>query len=579
MPPRAPWWLVPLWLPLVLGAIASGVLLAWLVPIEVPAPGPRDVRLADVTYESGVRFVHRAGADLASTPTTLGGGVVVFDFDDDGDPDLFFVDGTDWPWERTFAKRARGNACALYRNDGAGRFTDVSMQSGLNVELQGMSAAAGDFDRDGRPDLYVTGVGANHLYRNLGDGRFEDVTETAGVGGDDNVWSTGAAWVDVDGDGWLDLVVCHYARWPREVGLDGAFSVALMGRSYGTPTGFLGTPPTVYRNLGDGRFEPIPDAAGLGVRDAETGLPVGQMLAVVPGDVNDDGRPDLLFTYHADDPVIFLGVGDGSFRRWSGNAGGRQEGAALLPVSAWAVGGSDDRLRVLAEFELTTETTSPESAGVSLESRLGIALGDFDLDGRLEAFGGDGRLEAAINQIGDVRALEASPRLLWRGESGAWNSVPPAEGAAWAQPALTRAVATADLDGDGALDLVLTRFGAAPVLLRNESAVDRPWLAVELVAAPGARDPAGARVEVHTPRRVHVRTWMPAMGLFAQSSPTLLFALGEDSRVRRVVVTWPTGEREEVRIDRINQRLRLRAPAPAAERASGVEGLVVRRRS
>lgn len=534
------------------------MLLAWLFPPDAPGGRPPNVRFTDVTAESGVTFVHRAGANPGETPTTLGGGVVVFDADADGDPDLFFVNGANWPWEESLAKRASRNTCALYRNDGHGRFSDITALAGLNLEFQGMAAAAGDFDNDGLADLYVTGIGANHLFRNRGAARFEDVTEQAGVAGDDNAWSTGATWIDIDRDGRLDLVVCHYARWPQEIGLDGAFSVALMGRSYGTPTGFLGAPPTVYQNLGDGRFAVVPGAAGLIAFDAETGLPAARALAAVPGDANNDGLLDLLCTFHTHGAVLFLNQGSAAFRPWTGSDVHRREGgsAALLPLLP--AGGIDDRLRLLRSFDAFGASGADKAgAPVALDSRLALALADFDKDGRLEALGSHGRIEPDVNRFEQGYDFASIPQVLWRQSGESWQAVAP-EPAAWARPLTARGVATGDFDGDGDPDAVISQFNGPAVILRNDSEPDGPWLSIDLVHGSGDAAAAGARVEVHTPRRVQVQTFAPMMGLFAQSSPTLFFGLGEDARVRRVVVLWPDGVRQELRPDGVNRHLVVR---------------------
>ncbi|MBE2213067.1 MAG: CRTAC1 family protein, partial [Opitutaceae bacterium] len=466
----------------------------------------------------------------------------------------------DWPWEESLAKHASRHAGALYRNDGAGRFTDTTALAGLTLEFHGMAAAAGDFDGDGLTDLIVTGIGANHLFRNRGGGRFEDVTDEAGVGGDANAWSTGATWIDIDADGRLDLVVCQYARWPEEVGLDGAFAVALMGRSYGTPTGFLGAPPAVYRNLGDGRFSTAPDSAGLVTIDPETGLPAARALAAIPGDANNDGRLDLLLTFHASPSALFLAHEGGAFRRWTSADTDRREGAAAAPLPFLPAGGFDDRLPLLRAMDLEPAVDAGDEppAYVALEDRGGLALADFDRDGRLEALGGNGRIEREINQFPDGRDLAAPPRVLWRDTPGTWRAADGDSASPWSRPLTARAVATADFDGDGDLDAVLTQFGAAPVLLRNDARDGTPWLAIDLAVAAGARDPGGARVEVHTPRRVQVQTWAPAMGLLAQSQATLFFGLGEDARARRIVVTWPDGTRQELRPEGINRRIVVR---------------------
>ncbi|MDQ5977057.1 MAG: enediyne biosynthesis protein, partial [Verrucomicrobiota bacterium] len=317
--------LLPVLLPLVVTAIVLSVLFAWLFPPAADAGAPA-VRFTDITAEAGLRFLHRQGG--ADSPTTLGGGVAVFDFNNDGRPDLFFTNGAAWPWEESLDKRLTASA-ALFRNDGDGRFTNLTAAAGLNTPMQGMAATAGDYDGDGLADLFVTCVGRNRLFRNLGEGRFEDMTETAGVGGEENTWSSGAAWLDVDADGHLDLVVLHYARWPQEVGLGSAFGVAAMGRSYGAPTGFFSTHPTVWRNLGNGRFATLPGTAGLRELDPETGRAVAWPLALTPLDANGDRRLDLLITHHQHAPSLFLARGDGTFEKQAVSAAPRQEGAAV----------------------------------------------------------------------------------------------------------------------------------------------------------------------------------------------------------------------------------------------------------
>lgn len=567
--------LLPVLLPILLAAIGSGVLLTWLFPVAAPGGAAPVARFTDVTEEAGLGgrgAEEDAGAPSPETlrsPTTLGGGVVVFDYDGDGHPDLFFVNGTDWPWEEPMVKRVSRGSCALYHNDGTGHFTDVTTLAGLNVELQGMTAAAGDFDNDGRPDLFVTCVGTNHLFRNRGNGRFEDITETAGVGGEENLWSTGAAWIDLDGDGRLDLVVCHYARWPFDVELQAAFTVADVGRSYGAPAGFMGSFPSVYRNLGDGHFALVPGSAGLRHVDPQTGFPMAKTLAVVPVDANGDGRLDLIFSYHTAEPAIFLNQGDGTFRRWNAGSDQRPEGAVagLTPAG------------LLPLTQLTPERFAAWQGAVALgirragdgmahlPERLGVALLDYDLDGRLDFFSGNGRAEPDTNRFERGRNFSAAPELWWN-RGNAWIAAPTG-GAAGATPVaaenglasvVARGVAVADFDGDGDLDVVIAQNGQPPRLLRNDQRLGLPWLQVDLIATRGAREAGGARVEVHTPRRVYVQTMAPAMGFMAQSTSTLVFGLGEDARVRKIVVTWPGGRRQEIKPGAVNRRVVLTEP-------------------
>jgi hypothetical protein len=404
-------------------------------------------------------------------------------------------------------------------------------------------------------DLYVTCVGTNHLFRNRGNGRFEDVTEVAGVGGDETTWSTGAAWIDIDGDAWLDLVVAHYARWPREVGLSQAFLVADVGRSYGAPTGFVSTFPTVYRNLGDGRFEAVPDSAGIRDIDAATGLPVAYPLAIVPLDANGDARIDLLVSYHTSESGLFVNDGRGRFEKTAVSHGRRQEGASAGFASASAgsfaaEGGVDERSRVLQSLA-GSGTHSNDAAPAEFASKFGIAVADLDLGGHWEIFTGEGRAERAVNKFDTGRGFAAQPSVLWH-DGTSWQSTPEEDNLALAQTLVARGVAVADFDGDGDPDIVITQSGGPPRLLRNDQRLGQPWLRVRLEPSSGAGDANGARVELHTPRRVMTQTVAPAMGLFAQSESTLTFGLGDDARVRRLVVHWPSGQRQEVRPVTVN---------------------------
>ena len=224
-------------------------------PLAIPTSAtvdPPRVRFTDITRTAGIDFVHTNGAyGDRLLPETMGGGVAFFDYDNDGDADLLFVNSNFWPGHLPTGTPAP--ASVLYRNDGAGRFEDVTRDAGLDLRLYGMGVAAADFDADGDTDLYITALGENRLLRN-DNGRFIDVTEAAGVAGGTMDWSTGAAFFDYDNDGDLDLFVTNYVRWSREIDFAIGFRLTGVGRAYGPPTTFQGTQPRLYRNEGDGTF-------------------------------------------------------------------------------------------------------------------------------------------------------------------------------------------------------------------------------------------------------------------------------------------------------------------------------------
>ncbi len=546
--------LLPILLPIVVAAIASGVLFAWWFPPPPAGTTPPAVRFTDVTAEAGLAEWEPPVTELS--PTTLGGGVVCFDYDQDGLTDLFFVGGGPWPWEEPLAKRISRGSMALFHNLGNGRFADITLAAGLNVELQGMGAAAGDFDGDGWPDLYVTCVGQDRLFRNLGRGRFEDVTERAGLSDAENTWSTGALWLDYDNDGKLDLIVTHYARWPREVELATAFMVARVGRSYGAPAGFLGAFPTVYRNLGDGKFEALPGGAGLRDVDPQTGFPQAKALAVVPVDPNGDGRIDLMFSYHTADTTLYLNNGDGVFRRWTGSLDRRREGASAnyALASSLPFVAADDGERYPVWQGLARRLGGGRE--VFLAAKLGAALLDVDQDGRLDAVAGGDAIEADTNQVSDAAPMGGVAQWWWNGGER-WESLTLGGREETLPPVMARGVATLDFDGDGDRDVAVAQHRGSPRLWRNDRRAGLPWLRIELVAKHGPRDGTGARVEVHTPRKILVQTMMPQTSYLAQSESFLDFGLSEDARVQRIVVHWPGGGRQEVRPQTLNRRIRI----------------------
>jgi hypothetical protein len=557
--------LVPVLTPIAVAAVVISVVFSRVFPHASFAGKPPEARFTDVTAESGITFVHDNGSrEDEDTPSTLSGSVAFLDYANEGRPDLFFASGTAWPWTRS--GMGGPATCALYHNDGGGHFTDVTREAGLDVTLLGMGVAVGDYEGNGLPDIFITGVGGNRLFHNDGGGHFTDVTDASGVRGDDHVWSTGAVWIDIFGDGRLDLVVCNYARWSRQGDLRSAFEAEREGPSYMSPAGFVSVFPTVYRNMGNGKFVDISSKAGLNLIDRQTGFPRAHPLAVTAVDANGDGRLDLLFTYQSAEDILFLNEGDGTFREWTPRSSERREGASagLVGASELSLPGNvrdDERFGVLRAAGLALlPVSAADDSRCMLGAKLGLALLDYDLDGRMDILTGNGIAEPGIERFEHGRAFASAPALFWS-DGRDWTRAPTPSGPnALSRPLTARGIAVADVYGDGNLDVVIAQNGGRPRLLRNDQRVHHSWLRIDLVGTRCQRDAGGARVEVHTPRGVLVQTMEPAMGFMAQSEKTLTFGLGEDDRVRRIVVRWPDGLREEVRPEGINRRLVITEP-------------------
>jgi len=278
-----------------------------------PSITPPAAAFVDITRQAGITFEHENGAEGQKLlPETMGGGVAFFDFDNDGRPDLLFVDSRPWASSAPTGDRGPRSRLVLYRNLGGGRFVDVTAASGLTADLYGMGATAADYDNDGWTDVFVTAVGVNHLFRNVG-GHFTDVTAAAGVGGRPDQWSTCATWFDYDRDGSLDLFVCNYVRWSKTIDLEQDFRLVGLGRAYGPPRTFEGTFPYLYRNDGHGHFTDVSARAGVQITNPATGVPMAKSLGVVAVDLDGDGWPDLVVSNDTVQNFVFHNKQNGTF--------------------------------------------------------------------------------------------------------------------------------------------------------------------------------------------------------------------------------------------------------------------------
>ncbi len=550
--------------------------LSWVVAgtLQRPASAASEF-FVDATQASGLEFVHKnGGSGQFHFPEIMGAGGALFDFDQDGDLDLYLVQGGDLG-DQPQAREARANDRLLRndlaaRSDGtpAPRFTDVTAASGIAAWGYGMGVASGDFDNDGWPDLYVTNFGHNQLLRNLGDGTFADVTAQAGV--DDPRWSTSATFFDMDGDGDLDLYVVNYVdtALARPVTCFAASS----RRDYCGPGAFPPLPDRLFRNRGNATFEDV-------THQLLRGYQPSAGLGVVAGDLNGDQRIDV---YVANDGLpnqLWLQQTDGTFRDEALLAGvavdhqGRAQGSMGIDL-----GDMDND----ADLDLVVTNLMGEGSALyrndgqglfrdrSRESGLlasslavtgfGAAWLDFDNDGWLDLITANGAVKILEDQAraGNPHPF-AQPKQLFRNQGhGQFLEVTAQAGAALQQPEVSRGIALGDVDNDGDTDLVVCNNHGPARLLLNQVGNAEPWIGLRLIGGPRGRDQLGAQVEVlRTPEKgqdggllqnnLQSNLWRHVhtdASYCSASDPRVLVGLGHGSAVRGVRVVWPSGRSE-----------------------------------
>lgn len=567
-----------------LTCVATGLAALWLLARPARGTGSAsgvplpEVPFTDVTRSSGLRFRHVNGANGQKLlPETMGGGVAFFDFDNDGAPDLLFSNGRAW---RDASPTSGGSesSLALYRNDGAGRFTEVTTGSGLECALYGMGLACADYDNDGWVDVFVTGVGDQRLFKNLGGGRFADVTITAGLQAASGSWGTSAAWLDYDNDGRLDLFVCQYVDWSEELDLRHPFSYDGQTRSYGPPKNFRGRFPVLYRNEGNGRFSDVSAAAGLQVKNS-AGEPLAKALGVAPVDLDGDGWIDLIVANDTVQNLVFRNERNGTFREIGARSGiafdafGATRGAMGIDTArfrdddalAVAIGNFANEMNAfyVAQNDPLHFADEAVRAGIGPASqrllKFGLFFFDFDLDGRLDVLTANGHLDPDIERFLPAQRYRQPAQLFWnRGSSphGQFAELSPAQcGPDLFQPMVGRGSAYADMDGDGDLDVVLTQIGGPAVLLRNDQSLDHHWLRLKLTGRTANRDAIGAWVRVRAGGRLMAQQVMPTKGYLSQSELVLTFGLGKAAVIDDAEVVWPGGTRQRLgglKIDQLN---------------------------
>jgi hypothetical protein len=523
------------------------------------------VEFTDITRQAGIDFVHFNGAEGEKLlPETMGSGAAFFDYDGDLDPDLLLVNSTVWPHSKSAAQLP---VPALYRNAGGGRFENITSASGIDQPIYGTGVAVGDYDDDGKIDVFLSAVGENRLLHNEGD-RFRDVTRASGVGGDRATWSTSAAFFDYDNDGDLDLFVCNYVQWSRDIDFEVDYKLTGVGRAYGPPTNFEGTYSYLYRNNGDGTFDDVSVESGVQVSNEATGLPAGKALGVLPIDADGDGWMDIFIANDTVSNFLLHNLG-GTFEEagafWGLAFGRAGEATGAMGVDAGYYRNDDELGFAIGNFanEMTSLYISQGDPslyadeaigeGVGAPSRLMLSFGllflDYDQDGRLDILQTNGHLESEINSVDPSQTYEQASQLFWNAgpeHRQGFIAVPPEATGDLAQPIVGRGSATADADGDGDLDLIITQTGRPALLLRNDQALGHHWLRLKLQRPAPNRDAIGARVELVSNGQTQRRQVMPARSYQSQSELILTFGLGTGTEIESIKIIWPDGAVQEV---------------------------------
>jgi len=543
--------------------LCFGSAAAWQAARDTPTPG----NFVDITAASGVRFQHVAShTPRKYLPETMGSGVAIFDYDNDGRLDIFLVNGaplTDPTPKGTIPEKTGPKYWnRLFHQKGDETFEDVTEKAGLQGAGYGMGVAVGDYDNDGYEDLYVTAYGGNKLYHNNGDGTFTDVTAQAGVGG--GGWSTSAAWVDLDNDGLLDLVVLRYLQWDFDDIWCGDHKEG--HRAYCHPDTFKAITPVVYHNEGNGRFTEVGEKMGLAIP--------GKGLGIAIADYDRDGRIDLFVANDSMPEFLFHNNGNGRFEekgllsQVAVDEDGRTYAGMGVDFEDFDNDGRPDLVvdnlanqmyAIYTNAGDGTFTYTTRSTGMGrismLHSGWGLRLIDYDNDGWKDLLIAQGHDLDTIEQT-NPQLHYREPMLLARNTGHGFVDVSAASGSVFHEAWAARGLATGDLDNDGRIDAVVSTNDGPAHVIRNETKTDNHWLTLKLVGHKSNRDAIGAVVKIVTSRGAQYAMVTTASSYLSSSDKRVHFGLGPDAVAGTLGIHWPSGISQvlkDVHADRILQ--------------------------
>jgi hypothetical protein len=526
--------------------------------VEVP-----EIVFVEESVKRGLNFKHENGATgERMLPETMGSGVAFIDFDNDGDQDVVFANGSSWPWDKGQDVQSDKTASQqIFANDGKGYFSNVTVEMGLDEIFYGTGIAVGDINNDGYDDLFIAAVGENRLYINQQGQKF--VRAQIKLDCRENAWSSSSGFFDYDNDGDLDLMVLNYIQWSRELDLAADYKIDGIGRAYGPPSNFPGTHNCLFENQfqQNNGFIDVTAKAGLIINNSATGQFAGKSLALTFLDINTDGFEDVVVANDTTRNFVFINQKDGTFKETGSevgvayNASGKATGAMGIDSAhyknnadvAITIGNFANEMTSFYVNRANLGFFTDESVitGVGPQSRLALSFGlfffDYDLDGRMDFFQTNGHVENDINKVQAAQHYAQKSQLFWNCGEGCERTYVAVKNAGDINSIdmVGRAAAYADVDNDGDLDVIITQVNAAAKLFINGNN-NRNWVGIKLKAKNST--PIGAKITVYTEHSQQSYNYNGTKSYLSQMQKGQIIGLGDDKLIK-IVINYRNGEK------------------------------------